>query len=527
MYNFQGERYHQNTNNIYNAKPSPLNWKKKDLYLSSGEYEPYNINIPKITLNQKLPYLYSNSGNGMINPLFNSYQLSNNLNQNNYNNFSPYYQSPKLVMGLPLIIHQAKKYKIKNKNFIPALNKTNLQKIRLKKNVSNLVTSNIIQETINTPQRIISPDYESKLDELPKRKGERKMDKRLFFGKIIKRNKTEDNIERGIKPFHITKIRDNPFKKWWSLLRYFVKIYYFFSISKVYTKKIKLIREKEIIPIENNLVNEIYILRNWILELEGTYWTDLIKYKDVNTSFNEFDSFNKIKENSRTLLLLIDDYLYNLRIGTIKIEQIPEEVQKIIYRFIRKNTYFPSKYLNLFHIKRLNFDFYGRCLNNTSEQSGMLLCYLLISSISVQQILLNIKFIFKKLKPYDNISITCKYVASILYYLEREAYINKTKISNDYLSLFNYYRSYHLSSSIIEKENNTNILLGVNESMNFVKYKEDTNNDIYNKLLIDDKTIDKFWEVNSKIMKGFSNSLYIWSTNLAKLILKKLETKKN
>ena len=188
----------------------------------------------------------------------------------------------------------------------------------------------------------------------------------------------------------------------------------FIKISKFYTKKIKLIREKEITTLEKNLVNEIYILRNWILELEGKYWTDLIKYKDVNTSFNEYDSFNRIKENSKTLLLLIDNYLYNLRIGTNDIEQIPEKVQKIIYRFIRKNTYFPSKYLNLFHIKRLNFDFYGRCLNNTLEQSGMLLCYLLISSISVQQILLNIKFIFKKLQPYDKISITCKYIASIM-----------------------------------------------------------------------------------------------------------------
>ena len=342
----------------------------------------------------------------------------------------------------------------------------------------------------------------------------------------MKKNITEDNLERNIKPFFTTEMKINYYKKWLNLLRYFVEIYYFFSVLKKYTQKIKIIREKEIYGIEDNLIEEIHVVRNWMLEIQGKYWSDLIKYKSINTAFTEYDSVDKINKSSKIFLKLVDNYLYNLKIQTNDITQIPEEVQKIIYKYIKKNAYFPEKYLNLFHIKRLYFDFYGSCSNNTLEQSAMNLCYLLICSISVQQIFLNIKYLFKKLKPYENISITSKYIGSIIYYLEREAFLNKTKINNDYLNLFNYYRCYKCSNIIIEDEKNISILLGNHKTLSIMKYNEDINNDIYNKLLIEDIIIDKFWENNSKIMKKFSDSLALWSINLAKLILNK-NNKKN
>jgi len=316
-----------------------------------------------------------------------------------------------------------------------------------------------------------------------------------------------------------------PYKKWWHLLKYFTTVYYYFSVLKKYTNKIKVIREKEINDIEENLVDEIHKIRNWIIELQGKFWSNLIKYKNISTSFTEDDSIDKIHRNSKVFLELIDQYLYNLKIQTNDIEQIPEDVQKIIYRFIKKNAYFPSKYLNFFHIKRLTFDFYGSCLNNTLEYSGMLLCYLLISSISVQQILLNIKFIFKPLKPYENISITAKYMASILYYLERDAFVGEIKLNNIYLNIINYYKCYHLSNYIIDNEKNIKILLGIKKDAKINTDNEETSNDIYNKLLIDDKIIEKFWENNFKLMKKFSSSLFLWSRNLARLILNKYEKK--
>ena len=226
----------------------------------------------------------------------------------------------------------------------------------------------------------------------------------------------------------------NSSKKWWNLLRFFTEIYYFFSVLRKYTKKIKIIRYKEIDKIEENLIEDIHKIRNWILELQGEFWNNLIKFKNINTSFDENDLTDKINRNSKILIQLINSYIYNLRIKTNDIEQIPKEIRHIIYKYIKRNAYFPRKYLNLFLIKRLNFDYNGSCCNNYLEQSGMNLCYLLISCISVQQIFLNIKFIFKKLKPYENISITGKYIASILYYMQRYAFSKKIKIYNDFIN---------------------------------------------------------------------------------------------
>ena len=78
---------------------------------------------------------------------------------------------------------------------------------------------------------------------------------------------------------------------------------------------------------------------------------------------------------------------------------------------------------------------------------------------------------------------------------------------------------------IIEKENNIKVLLGISKNVSIIKFKEYLDNDIYIKLLVDDKAIDKFWENNFRIMKKISNSLFIWSINLAKIILDKHEKK--
>ena len=510
MYNFQGEKYNQNLNKI-----NHINSWRKNLSLPIEKNELYTIYNTKTSLNPKLPYLFTNIANPIIHPLFSSYQFQNNINPYNYNNIYQNLQVPKIVMGLPVIIHKAKKFKVKQ--FTPTMTKTNLFIKGIKRNLSNLVVNNIIQETINTPQKINTQEKENPKVVFKKKKKIKL--KKINIEKLMKRNRTEDNLERSIKPFFTTEIKSK--KKWWNLLRFFTEIYYYFSILRKYTKKMKAIRNEEITPIEENLVKEVHKIRNWMLELQGDYWNNLLKYKNINIAFEEHDSKDKIVNNSKILLELLENYLNNLEVKTNDIKQIPNEIQKIIYRYIKKNAYFPNKYLNLFHVKRLNFDFYGSCLNNTKYQRGMILSYLLISNISAQQIFLNIKFIFKKLKPYENISLDGKYIASILYYLQKETFLIKPKINNNYINIFNYYRSYGFKNDMIEKEKNINILMGIKKTVNINKNIEDLYND--NKELIEDNIIDKFWEINSKTMKKLSNSLSNWSINLSQLLLYKFD----
>ena len=516
---FQGEKYNPDIDKMYNNNSLKPTWKKK-ISLSSMNNDIYYSNNVKISLNPKLPYIFTNIGSQIMNPFFNSYKKEYNNNPNYYNYISTNNKNRKLTMDLPLIVNKPKKIKIKN--YTPTLTRTNFSIIKdIKKNISNLVVSNVIQETINTPPRINTPKKKSK-----KSSSKNNKIKILNYEKLIKKNKTEDNLEQSIKPFLTTEMKLNSYKKWWNLLRFFAEIYYFFSVLRKYTKKIKIIRYKEINKIEENLIEDIHKIRNWILELQGEFWNDLIKCKNINISFDENDLTDKIKRNSKILIQLIKSYLYNLSIKTNDIEQVPKEIQNIIYKYIKRNAYFPRKYLNLFLIKRLNFNYYGSCSNNYLEQNGMNLCYLLVSCISVQQIFLNIKFIFKKLKPYENISIIGIYIASILYYIQKEAFSNKIKENNNFINLFNYYRAYQLKNIEIEKEKDITKLVGINKAINIAKINNDNtdiNNDIYNKLLINYNRISKFWEINFKKMKKLSDSLYIWSCNLAKLIMNKYE----
>ena len=532
-YAFQNDRYIPKNKIYNNISLSP--YLRNDLKFSSNNYYTpfninnirtpenaklsYNINSRNLAKNNNFPYIFNQAKDPTIESYSNFDKLpyiNPNLNNRINNYYSGNYEKPTLVYGLPVIVPKAMKLKnVLTPNKYPKTRK-------MKKNFSNLECRNLVKEivNINTPPKINSLEIDDEGADI------KNMKKNNFFH-IMTRSKTEEHLDENINPFYNEEIKKDPRKKWWKLLRYFVEVYYFFSVFRKYTKKIKPIRDKEINQMEEKLLDECMVIRNWILGmLDDDYWKKILIFKDINVTFTEFYSVKKMSKYSKDLIGFINDFLYNLKIKTNDIKQIPEDVQKLLYRYIKKNAYFPREYMNLFHIKRLNFDFYGSCINNTLEESAMILCYFVISCISVQQIFLRINHIFPELKPYENIYIASKYIASILYYLERNAFVKATKTNNNYIDIFNYYRSYNLKNDAIEKENNIKVLLGISKNVSIIKFREYLSNDIYNKLLVDDKSIDKFWENNFRIMKKISNSLFVWSINLAKKILDKHEKKK-
>jgi len=528
--NFQGERYNINRYNsnlsvskLYkNRNFNSLNY---ELYSSDNKYSNNPTNIKSLNL-------FSNLGNQIMNPLssYNSgsmnYRYNNDYSSPNYPIPRLYSSNDNLIYGIPVEVHKLNNSseKTKERFFAPTLTKPNFIKdariiinkfekeeencftINASRRPMKLFVSNIIQETINNPS-----DEKKDKKEKEKEKGKEKKKKE------IKISKTEVELE---KPPITTATKVNNHKKWLKLLQHFVKIYNFFSILKKYTKRIKKIRENKIKVMEDFIIDEVYVLRNWMLDIQGKYWKNLTKLKKFNRTFTEFDDIDQIMNDSKILNKLINIYFSNLKNKTNDMEQIPEEVQKIIYRFIKKKTYFPKNYLTFFEINRLNFDFYGSCLNNSLEQSAMILSYLLISSITVQQIFLNIQFIFKKLESYDNISLWAKYLGSIMYYLSRNTFINKLKIKNyNYFNLFNYYRCYHIRNDIIDKENNIEILLGIKKG----NANEKNDKEICTQFLIDKKIIDNYLKNNSETVETFSNILYEWSMNLSKFIINRFD----
>jgi hypothetical protein len=502
MYKFQGEKYNPNKLNTYKYNNNYYSLRKESSF-SNARYEPYKVNNSYSQQQLKLPYLTKNKLENS-NPNYIKVIENDSGDRENDEN-SEYYPPNKVVCGLPLIIHKAKTKKLYENTSSP-----------------NLVISNEIQENIkNFPSKIYSPTplYESQKVYSKKKK----KDRNASFKKIMKKSRTEERINKNkkVKYFLNTEMKRNYYIKWWKLIKYFMEIYSFFSILKKYTKKIKKIRKKKITLIERYIVDDVNTIRNWMIDIQGNYWNDLYNFKDIKIEFTENDSNDKIFRSSKILVQLIYNYFHNLTAKTIyDLKQIPEVIQQIIYSYIKQNTYFPKNYLDLFQIERLKFNFYGSCENSSLEESAMILSYLLISSISVQQIFLNIKM-FTKLRDYENVSIICKYLASIICYMHIYTFFDKTKRSIDYIDLYNYFRCYKIKNDLIEKENNFEVLLGMNNNMIGFERKVYINNNKYYKFLIDDKIINKFWEINSNIMKNFSNSLFIWAMNLSKLILYK------
>ena len=502
MNKFQGEKYNPNRINGYRYNNNNYS-RRINSPFSNDRYEPYKANNLSKSQQLKLPYLtrnkFKNSNPNYIKIIENdSGNESDDENEN-----SEYYPPNKVVCGLPLIIHIAKKLNVNSSS-------------------PNLVISNEIQENIkNSSSKKYSPSPSNKRKKEHSKKDNK--DNKVLYKKVMKKSRTEGrlNMNKKAKYFLNTEMKRNYYKKWWRLIKYFMEIYSFFSILKKYTKKIKKIRKKNIILIERYIVDDVNTVRNWMIDIQGDYWDDLYKFKDTKVEFTENDSNDKIFRKSKILVQLIYNYFHNLTAKTIyDLKQIPEVIQQIIYSYIKPNTYYPRNYLDLFQIERLKFNFYGSCENNSLKESAMILSYLLISSISVQQIFLNIK-IFTKFRNNENISVICKYLASIICSMHIYTFYDKTKKGIDYIDLYNYYRCYKIKNEFIEKENNFEVLLGMNNNINKFEKKVYINNNKYYRLLIDDKTIDKFWEINSNIMKNFSNSLFAWAKNLSKLILYK------
>ena len=488
MNEFRENLFNKSKRNIFNYNSPLRNSKSNFSFLSNNQVKNNLISSTEI----KLPYLNTNPNpiEKKINPHKHhlSYLKDSKFENNLFTN--------KLIFGLPVIIHKSNNHK------------------NLKKDSSNFIICNKIQETFDNSNAILSPINDKK------EKWKKLTNIKDFYDRMLKKSKTEERLDKKRKPDLTVKMKKKNYI-WWKLIKYFMKIYYFFNLLKKYTKKVKIIRKKKIIE---NKMDEFNILKNWIIDIQGNFWNDLIKYKNISTAFDEYDSLDKINRSSNIIIKLMNQFFYNLESHTNNIDQVSHSIILIIYKYIKKSSYFPRNFMNEYLIKRLKVDFYGSCLNDTLEESAFILCYLLISCITAKEIFFNIKYIFKKLRLYENISITFKYIASIFCHLERKAFADKIKgeINYDYINLVNYFRCYKIRKDIIEKENNIYVLLGIYKR---VKRKKVENIKDEYELLIDDKIIDKFWAINPDAMNSFSDLLFKWSMNFTNSITNKFENK--
>ena len=336
-----------------------------------------------------------------------------------------------------------------------------------------------------------------------KKKTVKKMNKKEIIEKIPPTEPKKEIIKR-------TKGRD-----WWKLCRNFVNLYLFWGTAYKYSIPFKKMRENAIEDRTRKIVQEISILKDWLIAIEEPFWNEFKIFEDLNVAFKNSDAKNKIKKQSQKIIAIIKKFMENLIARSSKLSDIPTKVQKILNEFIKDRVYFPRKYLSTYQINRIDYEFYGGGRQLTVPQMGMIIAYLIICGICVQQILLHMKDVFMEFDKYPYIDTTGKYIGSVMHYLTRDTFMYDTRLVKDILALFNYYRNYHLYNEQIEKQNNIfsgNVML-----------QDTENEDEYAEYLYDENDISEFWNLNPKFVETYKNFIFAWSVKLAKAIILKYE----
>ena len=302
--------------------------------------------------------------------------------------------------------------------------------------------------------------------------------------------------------------------EWAKLFKNFVNIYVFFSSAKKYSCERSKLRNKLINERIGNVVNDIAVLKDWIISIEESFFNEFKNYEEFNGELITQGEQNIITK--KNILKNIKIYINNLKSN---LDEIPENVQNILYKYIKDNSYFPKKYLSKFEINRLDFKFYGETKNISSKHSAMILSYLIINGVTIQQILLHLKDVFTEYSECFNIEKAAINLGSVLHNLVKKIFEKKLKLKNDVLALFNYYRNYHLFDENIEKLKDK-----FNEKIDI---EENDSQDEYNKNLLPLHKIKIFFNENNKNVDEFMDNIYNWAIELSKNLRKKFNSTKS
>ena len=317
----------------------------------------------------------------------------------------------------------------------------------------------------------------------------------------VKKNiKIPDNIKKPEPPRRGLK------RDWWKLCRDFCNVYAFFSTGRKYSEFAK-VRENLIANKTKAMIHDISVLKDWVISITQSFWDEFKVFTDLDVSFKNIDSKLKITRESQKIIAMIRKYLESLISNSTKLQDVPERVQLILYSYIKDKGYFPKDYLSTYQINRVDFNFYGGTKNLSIDQVGMLIAFLIISGITVQQILLHIKDNFVEFRNYPNIEISAKYIGSIMHYLTRDTFNNNPIMLKEILALMNYYRTYHIYNKAVESQEDI-----FNNNMEF------KDEDEFAELLIPHSSITEFWNLNAEFIETFKEYVYSWACRLGKLI---------
>ena len=335
---------------------------------------------------------------------------------------------------------------------------------------------------------------------------------------LKKRKKTpRKSSKTNKKPMKkIRKLKINKKKKmidWWKLAKDFTELFVYYKTAIKYSKNRK-IRNKRINERNKIIGNELLMLKDWIISIEQPFWNEFKVFKNLNLTFKHSNSKIKKEKEIQKIIAIIKKYMENLILKTQKLKDIPLRIQKILYNFIKEKSYYPKLFLSTNQVNRLDFHFYGSTRMMNESQRSMLLSFLLINGVTVQQILLHIGEHFAEFKNLKDINTSAKIIGSIIHYLTKDTYSNNPNMIKNFFALLNYYKNYHLNNNEI---NNCEDIFG--DDMIYKDYDE------FTKYLINKSDLSEFWDFDTKFIETYQEFIYGWGVKLSNLIINKFAQK--
>ena len=319
----------------------------------------------------------------------------------------------------------------------------------------------------------------------------------------IRKNGKKINLSMFTKSRKNLLIKHTSKEEWLNLFKQFVNLYVFWSSIRKYSIKNSQIRKNAILSRTNHIVKDIAILKDWIISIEEPFFNEFANYEKFNYKLN-------LKDEKKQILNMVKMFIENLKSS---LDDLPDKVQSVLIEYIQQKCYFPRKYLSKFQIYRIDFNFYGGTKNLTICQSAMILSFLIINGVSVQQILLHLRQVFTEYSDCYEVDGAVRTIGSILHYLVRDIFKKKQKKINDILAIFNYYRNYHLYNAQIEQLKDK-----INEKINI---EENENEDEYSGSLLSYREVEDFFNQNGKYINEFKEDIYNWSIELSQKIKNK------
>ena len=316
---------------------------------------------------------------------------------------------------------------------------------------------------------------------------------------------TPDEERRKRKP-QMKPPQGKTIRNWWKLCKDFVNIYKFYATSNKYGTQSN-VRNPVINEMTKSILPHLDSIKNWVITCIGRFVDELKIFPDLNLQFHNHSGKLTIQGQSQKIMALLKILVIELAKRSNRLNDVPEKIQELIYKYIRERAYYPKKFLSTFEINRLDFNFYGGTKNLSDAQLGLITAFLILSKTSVLQILLHPKENFEQFKNFRYIELSCKYLGSILHYLTRDAFNASPPMVKDLLALLNYYRNYHIFNEQVEKQQDV-----FTSSMVF------RDQDEIAKDLVPEGTITEFWNMNARWCSQMKTLIFQWAVNLARQI---------